>query len=248
MNALTRLKSIFSGLLTGGASNTTGADSPVLKSSYASLNELNEVLSEQRRLANLKKEQSITGNRLKEEIASLDSRRIELLTDALVETDHASSTAESGNKSAEASALAGEIAEKQRQHDDIDQVIAGLDRKINGLNERRDNLKRLYLLELGMFLDSVFKELAVEYNQKAADLSEVCFQIAAVQQIMMLYKTGNSNGFDRRVYLPLIVPGNANPATPFIDGDSRAFLEGSGRYLSSIQEQLSAAGFNRRFD
>lgn len=247
MNALTRLKSLFVGLL-AGASNTAEADAPALKSSYASLNELNEVLSEQGRLAKLKKEQATTGSRLKEEIAGLDSQRIELLTDALVGSDQETSATESAQQSAEASAIAGKIAEKQRQLDDVDQVIASLTRKINGLNERRDNLRRLYLRDLGMFLDSVFKELAVEYNQKAAELSEVCFQIAAVQQVMMLYKTGNSNGFDRRVYLPLIVPGNANPATPFIDGDSRAFHEGAGRYQGAIQEQFSAAGFNFRFD
>lgn len=240
MNALTRLKTVFAQLLTGGDSDTAEATPKVLKSSYASLNELNEVMAEQRRLGQLKREQDASESRLLEEIRALDAKRIELLTANLVNGE--------GAKNEETEALAEQIAEKKRQHADASLVAATISKKIDAMNGRRDELKRSYLGELGVFLDGTFKGLATEYDEKARDLADIVLQIGALQQVMMLYKAGNSNGFDRRVYLPKIVAGEGSRRGGILDGDSTEFREGAARHQALIQEQLRSAGFVHRFD
>lgn len=234
MKIVDTLKSIFSNLKAENSGSTA------IEYSFASLNKLNAIVGEQRRMRALKDAHAAQAPQLKSDIAALEVQRVELLTEAIIEG--------SDDKSAKAESLAAQISVKQKQLSDIDQVVASIDNKIAGLNDQRDNLKMQYLRDLGTFLNGIFAEMADEYNRKATELADVALQITALRKVMLFYKTGDTGFFEERMYLPMIVPKSGNTQVPIIDFTSPVFRDGAKRFEDSIREQLREAGFNWRFD
>lgn len=239
-SAMGMMKRAIEGLIAPKASKQGMNDSPPLAGSYASLQELNTIHAERRRLVALRATQIGAKDRLQAKLLELDSQRIALLTEAIANDDKAARD--------QASAMADQLAELQRQANDSSRIAENLAEKIAEVDKRFEAVKRGYLVDLGSFLNGLFAELGVEYDRQAHELAETVFQLGAIQEVMMAFKTGNSNGFSRRVFLPTVTPGSTKPALPIIDGDSASFLDGTGRHVALIKEQLAAAGFKHRFD
>lgn len=234
MKILETLKSMLHGHETGNS------ESVVVAESFSSLEKLNEIVAERRRLRGLRDGQVDLAPSLKDEIAKLDGQRIELLTESLVDG--------SDEKSASARELDEQIQGKKKRLADIEQVVAGIDKKIAALDSECANLEMHYRRDLGQFLNGIYAELADEYNRKAADIADVVFQITALRNVMLFHKAGNTGYYDARFFLPKIVPGLGVDANPVIDASIRDFFTRAKGFENAINEQLKQAGFHHRFD
>lgn len=228
------LKSIFS----GQPSETV--ELKVVDQSFASLERINEISAERRRLRQLKSEQVALAPSLKSDIAGLDRQRIDLLTESLVE--------DSAEKKVSAHALDEQIQGKQKRLADIGLIVAGIDKKIGELDKQFAMLEPLYRRDLGQFLGVLYAELAKEYSQKATEMAELILQITAMKNVMNRHKAGNAGYVDQRFFLPGIVPERGENSTPIIDASTPAFVNGVRGFENPIQDQLMQAGFVHRFD
>lgn len=214
--------------------------SEVVAQSFSSLDELKVFIAEQRRLRGLRNSQSALRPSLNADIAALEGQRIKLLTESIIEA--------SDEKSARARELEEQITGKQKQLADIDLVVASIDEKIVGLNDERAKLERQYLRDLGQFMDGIYAELADEYTRKATEIADVLYQIMALRNVMLFYKTGRTGTIDARFFLPGIVPGESKSLKPIIDFSTPDFVNGVRGFEGSIHDKLTQAGFINRFD
>ncbi|UCV08465.1 hypothetical protein [Dechloromonas denitrificans] len=239
MSIIEKLKDAFSAISLPRNGDAASCTTPI-EYSFSSLNKLNVIVAEQRRLRGLKRDQVALAPSLKADIATLDGQRIELLTEALVEG--------CAEKSASAHALDDQISGKHKRLADIDQVVASIDKKITGLNDERANFEMQYQRDLGQFMDGIYAELADEYNRKASEMADMVFQITALRNVMLLNRTGHTGFVDARYFLPQIVPGYGNSTKPIIDAATSDFVKGAKSFENLIHEQLIQAGFVHRFD
>lgn len=170
-----------------------------------------------------------------------EAERVELLADA---ADITSPKAE------EAKAAAAEIllmldAERQAVQDG-ERVVATLQQRAEAFDEELVTLRLKYTKEVGDLLTGLFEHLAAEYSRQAPALAELILKMSAVQDLMIHYGSGNSNGFERSAYLPTVDCGNPIPGRPLID-----CAAGLGRetepHRKQIQDDLAAAGYLWRF-
>jgi hypothetical protein len=147
-----------------------------------------------------------------------------------------------------AESLRAEAAALRQAIDDSEGVVAQMGEALAQLETELQVLKRMYLHELGAYLTNAYGQMMERYNALAPDVAEIVLQIAAMRRVMMLYKAGNSNGWDGGVLLPSMRPGEGRYMEPMLVGDSRAFAEGANARMDAIIAQLKAAGFEWRFD
>lgn len=237
--------SLLSRLLAPFSSNTEGKDGaedrhPQLKAAYESVTKLNELFAEKRRLSGLIEAERVKLVDLDEKLARTDAERIEALTEGRISGDEAAKKL-AVKKLDECTAIRQELNDAQAVADGIAARIGAIEPKIAGL-------KRDYLCDLGQFLNGMYVELAGHYNEVAPQAAEAALQLAALHNVMMRYLTGNTNGFERRIYLPACVPFEGRTRDPILDTDTRKFSDGATARMEAILAELKNAGFIWRFD
>jgi hypothetical protein len=221
------------------SATTAKSDDALPQAAYKSVVLLSEMMREKSRLGELRDAELEREAKLRIEIARIDGERIEAITEFRAHGDK-------GHQE-RANALLTEAAALRQEADDAEGVANGLQSKIDGMNPEFEALQRQYRVDLGVFLDTVYRRLANRYMELAPEVADVVLQIAGLQNVMMQYLAGNTNGFERRVYLPRIAPGQGNALMPLLDADTRQFGDGARARTDAILDELKAAGFVWRF-
>lgn len=217
----------------------TESDDALPRAAYKSVVLLSEMMREKSRLSGLRDAELEREAKLRIEITRIESERIEAITEFRAHGDK-------GHQE-RANTLLAEAATLRQEADDAEGVANGLQNKIDGMNPEFESLQRQYRVDLGAFLDTVYRRLANRYMKLAPEVADVVLQIAGLQNVMMQYLAGNTNGFERRVYLPRIAPGQGNALMPLLDADTRQFGDGARARTDAIIDELKAAGFVWRF-
>ena len=141
--------------------------------------------------------------------------------------------------------LATRLAVLRQELEDAAHVRAEAERRLDALSQQKRQARQQYQHSLGEFLAREYAALGTVYEQQALQLAETVFRVAAVIRMMHTYGAGNSNGFERRVYLPRIVPGDGRTHPAILDSTRNAELESGGaRYHKEVMARLEAAGFS----
>jgi len=215
-------------------------DVEIPQAAYASVVKLGEIMREKSRLAGLRDAELEREKELRAEIARIETERIEAITELRAYGD--------ASHQKRADALLASATALRQQADDAESVANGLQSKIDGMAGEFEALKRQYRVDLGAFLNTAYRRLAERYMEVAPEVADVAMQIAALQNVMMRYLAGNTNGFERRIYLPRIEPGEGKTLMPLLDADTRQFSDGAGARTDAILDELRAAGFAWRFE
>lgn len=214
-------------------------DDAAPQAAYKSVVRLSEMMREKSRLGELRDAELEREAKLRIEITRIENERIEAITEFRAHGDK-------GHQE-RANALLADAAALRQEADDAEGVANGLQGKIDGMGPEFESLQQQYRSDLGVFLDTVYRRLADRYMDLAPEVADVVLQIAGLQNVMMQYLAGNTNGFERRVYLPRIVPGQGNTLMPLLDADTRQFGDGARARTDAILVELKAAGFVWRF-
>ncbi len=209
------------------------------KAAYESVVKLKAMMDEIARLRSLMNAETGKRQTHQDKLDDVQARRIEALTLVRLGVDDSAQ--------ARADALDQEAAALRRELRDAQSVADGIQARIATLEADKALLARLYQRDLGHYLDQVFTRLSDHYNTLAPELAEVVLQMAAVQNVMLRYLAGNTNGFDRRILLPAVEPGNGRTLIPLLDGDSNAFFLGASVRSEDIIAELKQAGFEWKF-
>lgn len=186
------------------------------------------------------------------EIARLDAERVERLADFAklppqddaVPVDPESERARLGEQ---IEALRVSLETKKRAVDDAERTASVLQARLSSFNEEASLLRQRYGVEVGKLLNAIYAHLSEQYMQQAPAVAELLLQIAAVQDVMMHFRVGNSNGFDRRAYLPTVEPGSTRVLPPLADC-SQGLAETTEAHRKAIIASLGAIGYRWRFD
>ncbi|MFO1322212.1 MAG: hypothetical protein U1F52_21605 [Burkholderiales bacterium] len=136
---------------------------------------------------------------------------------------------------------------ERRRVADAERVSATLQSRIDAFDAELNSLRQRYAVEIGHLLDAVFSHLAAQYMSAAPALAEILLQLAAVQDVMMHFRSGNSNGFDRRGYLPTVAPGSMGALRPLVDC-SQGLGPHTEAHRKAIIDSLGAIGYRWRFE
>lgn len=218
---------------------TDESQHPSLGNAYTGLAKVRELMAEKARLEGLCRTEAEKKEELTLRLDGLERRRHEMLAQARIE-DNPVLTHEAGE-------LRKETTEVSLQIGDADGIINAIQGKIGELGPQMDLAIKDYKVNLANCLDEIFSRLAVQYHKAAPEVAELALQAAAVQNVMMQYLLGNSNGFERRIYLPNIVPGEGRSITPLLDADSADFSRKVSERMSTIVAELREAGFVWKF-
>ena len=181
------------------------------------------------------------------EIQRMDADRVERLAElARIDpaTDHGLTTSALRD---EVERLRLDAEAKRVQIADAERVAATLQSRIDAFDAELNSLRQRYSVEIGHLLDAVFSHLAAQYMSAAPTLAELLLQLAAVQDVMMHFRSGNSNGFDRRGYLPVVAPGNTGSLRPLVDC-SQGLGPHTEAHRKAIIDSLGAIGYRWRFE
>lgn len=177
----------------------------------------------------------------RERIAQMTNERIELLADG-------KTSGEPDEIVEKAAALLVTIEAERQALSDGERVVETLDRRAHAFDEELAILRTRYTNDVGRLLTGLFAHLAAKYMEEAPALAMRLEQLAAVQDVMMDYRAGNSNGFDRSGYLPRVTPGAGNPGTPLFDCSGGTLRQRTEPIRKQIAADLAAAGYVWRFD
>lgn len=215
-------------------------DGPAVQEAYESVTQLNALVAEMSRLRGLRDSETARESELNAELSEIELQRVEALTEFKVSGD------QEAKKRADALLKKSETISQQKN--DCQSVAKSIQARVDALEVDKKNLRRAYQRDLGMFLDRVFARMCQHYTELAPEVAEAALQMAAVQSVMMRYLCGNSSGFERRIYLPTVQPGNGNTLIPILDADTRSFEEGVNTRMEAVLAELRQAGFTWRFD
>ena len=215
-------------------------DGPAVQEAYDSVTQLKTLVAEMSRLRGLRDSETAKESELDAEFQAIELQRIEALTESKV----------SGDPEAKkrADSLLKKSGTVSQQKNDCRVVAASIKARIDALEANKKNLRHAYDRDLGVFLDRVFARMCEHYSALAPDVAEAALQIAAVQSVMMRNRCGNTNGFDRRIYLPNVDAGNGKSLTPILDADTNNFSLAVNTRMEFVIHELKQAGFDFRFD
>jgi hypothetical protein len=203
----------------------------------ASVAQMRALADEQARVRNVAARERQRKQEVVEQLERLEAERRRALVDARL-ADPADP-----QKEAEADALLPDIERVRRELQDTEHVLAESDKRMAALAAQKRTLLSAYAADLGRLLDTRFEEAARDYLEIAPRCIALVARLAAVQETMVRYGAGNSNGFERRCYLPGVRPGYGGQLPALLDsarGDLNAQAEPFHRELAQL---LSAAGF-----
>jgi septal ring factor EnvC (AmiA/AmiB activator) len=233
---MSNAKTAASPVLFGGAPLPEWAkNSPVLE-------RLNAISADQVRLRAAVAEQRERSAALESEIAALEAERIELLADAAL-----LGPGELGARPAAAEDLARRIEQKRGALNDARILADKLQARASVYEDELTVLRRQYQTELGQLLDAMFAAVAAEYMQAAPAVAALMRQMAAIQEAMMHFQTGNSNGWDRSGRLPAVVPGELRELSPIIDCAAGGLAAQVQDLVEEVKNSLGRAGYRWRF-
>lgn len=207
-------------------------DSPVVA-------RLREIGRERSALLGAKGRQAEVIRESTERAAELDARRVELLARAELAPDDGAELRE------EAAGLLTQIEAARRAQQDAAHLAAEFDKREKGFEAELIELRMRYAVEIGNLLTGLFEHVAAQYNEAAKPVAQLLYQLAAIQDAMMHFRAGNSNGWDRSGLLPCVEPGTVSPLPLF---DASARLSDHARAdRDRIIADMAAAGFSWRF-
>ncbi|MCB1872001.1 MAG: hypothetical protein KDI49_08350 [Gammaproteobacteria bacterium] len=186
------------------------------------------------RIRKMQTEEEDRLNPLETEITRLEKERIEVLTQARVESDE--------KYIKKAAQLLKEIERLKREKQDALGIANQLGDKRANLTKQITEAERIALLTLGTYLEGRMKDLVDHYQTMAPDLAECVLQIRAVQKVMQYYKAGNSNGFQGEILLPDIKAFDHKTRPHLIDVGSNDFSRASGERADELKAKLQAVG------
>lgn len=215
-------------------------DGAAVQEAYESVTQLNALVAEMSRLRGLRASETARESELDVEFGEIELQRIEALTEFKVSGD------QEAKKRADALLKKSETISQQKN--DCQAVAKSILARVDALEVDKQNLRRAYQRDLGMFLDRVFARMCQRYTELAPGVAEAALQMAAVQNVMMRHLCGNSSGFERRIYLPTVQPGDGKTLLPILDAANRHFEEGVNTRMETVLAELRQAGFTWRFD
>lgn len=240
--AIDTIKRLAAGLV-GGQSGKIALDpsgDSALRYAEKVVSQIGALMNEHQRLVGLRDDEVEKTDSLNARLRELEGGRVEALTEHRVSGDvrareKASNLLEQANKIRE-------------ELNDVQAIAGGIERRIADLDGRMEPLKRMYSVAMGAFLNAIYRQLSDRYNQLAPEVSEIVLQIGALRRVMLRYLAGNTNGWDGRVLLPGIEPGEGRYIKPVLDADSADFARAANERMDQIFEQMRSAGFIWRFD
>jgi len=215
-------------------------DDVAIEQAYGSVAQIKELMAEISRLSALRSGELSKEAELEAARLEIEEGRIAALTEFRVSGDKAAKN--------EADDLLKKITEIVQRKTDCQAIAANIQTRIDALELKKRDLKLAYQRDLGMFLDRVFARTCNHYSSLAPDVAEAAVRMAAVQNVMLRYKAGNSNGFNRRLYLPKVNPGIGASLEALMNADSAAFVDAANQRAEDIIAEMKQAGFIYRFD
>lgn len=202
-----------------------------MKTRIAELNELNNRISS---LRGLHRQEIEMKEALGERLQTIETQRIDALTAHRISGDESDKL-----KADELRAEAALLERNVKDNTSVAEVIFG---KIKILEAQREEARGRYLNDLGRFFDHKMAQLVERYNQIVPDLTDVLTDIAALYEMMIRYRTGNSNGWWGQAHLPTIKPGDGKVYTPILDAQSNIFQQHVARRVEDLIAAFKEAG------
>ncbi|WP_347258274.1 hypothetical protein [Methylocaldum sp.] len=196
---------------------------------------LGELLDHRSHLITLRHQEQTQATEWTAELQTLENERLDLLAQLRVESDP--------DLRARAESLQEEVQALRQRLADAEAIAARLQGRIDAVDRALPEARRAYQSELGQYLDKLYVQYADRYQKAVPEVCEALLMIAAIHRVMMRHLTGNSNGWDRRVYLPQIVPFSGTTLTPHLDGGNQAFAEEAALRTAKVEALLREAGF-----